>query len=165
MDEEFQDVGHRGTYVGGSYSVAAHYRKTLVPNAQRALENVAFDTFVAQGASGMLVAPILAFAMEKNCVAVRKPGENEHTEQLLEGFVGRRYVIVDDFIETGRTIQRIVNAVRDTVTIDTWDNKETPLDTTFAGVYLYQRQAFMTPQQTALRIRPLVLPTTEVFTK
>jgi len=66
-----------------------------------------------RGISGALVAPIVAFKLGLNAIAVRKPGADchngiTHHSIALEGSPVERYVIVDDFVNTGETIKKIV---------------------------------------------------------
>lgn len=75
------------------------------------LKPVEFDTIVFRGFSGALVGPTVALQMEKQWALVRKPGDNAHSNNSIEGFVKGKFVILDDFIVTGTTIRAIVEAV------------------------------------------------------
>lgn len=72
---------------------------------------VEFDTFAFCGISGAYVAPVLAVMMSKGITAVRKEKENCHSSQKVEGAVDCRYIIIDDFIASGKT----VSYIRDTI--------------------------------------------------
>jgi adenine/guanine phosphoribosyltransferase-like PRPP-binding protein len=72
--------------------------------AVEALKNHKFDTIAFSGMSGAIVAPAIALAMNKALVLVRKLNDSTHSSHRIEGNCeSKRYVIVDDFIETGRT--------------------------------------------------------------
>lgn len=76
----------------------------LAPDAQA----VAF-----RGLSGALIAPIVAYKLGLNPIGVRKKvdwshgAKPVHTRTLERGKIDR-YVIVDDFIDTGDTVREIV---------------------------------------------------------
>lgn len=66
------------------------------------------------GLSGSIIAGPLATALEWHLYAVRKAGESRHSSQEVEGpdvcnSVG--YIIVDDFVGSGRTVQRIAEQI------------------------------------------------------
>jgi hypothetical protein len=76
-----------------------------------------FDAIAYTGHSGALVAPIVAMELRKNLIVVRKNGENAHSSKSCEGpYGGARYIIVDDFVATGRTVRRIVETIQETFT-------------------------------------------------
>lgn len=84
----------------------------LVDDARLTLADVEFDTIVCTGLSGVLIAPILWRALDVPCLAVvRKPGESTHSDNIIEGEIGYRWLFVDDFKCTGATFQRVRNAV------------------------------------------------------
>lgn len=65
-----------------------------------------------RGISGALVAPIVAYRLGLNVIPIRK-GEHSHGgathhKRALEATLVQRYVIVDDFIESGTTVREIV---------------------------------------------------------
>jgi hypothetical protein len=64
------------------------------------------------GVSGTLVAPPLALALNKGMIVVRKEGS--HSKQKVEGLMGDglRYLIVDDFMESGETVERIIYEIK-----------------------------------------------------
>jgi len=84
----------------------------IVTSAYRNLQGVEFDTFVARGLSGTLVAPLLARAMSRNFLIVRKPGENSHSSSAIEGTFGRKWIFLDDFISGGGTFCACREAIR-----------------------------------------------------
>lgn len=76
-----------------------------------------FDAIAFRGLSGSLVAPSVALRLHKPLIAVRKPPEQQqqsHSEYMVEGAVQTQcYVIVDDIICTGQTVESIVLAIRE----------------------------------------------------
>src|SRR5215475_1167287 len=82
----------------------------LAMEAHRVLEGVEYDTLVSAGMSGALVLPILALGLRKNKLLVRKPGDvHRHHDQHItaEGYLGDRWVFVDDGMVTGETFQYV----------------------------------------------------------
>ena len=73
---------------------------------------IKFDTIGFTGMSGSLVAPILAVRLKKKMLFVRKNPNFSHGEKI-EGYLGGRVLVIDDFIETGKTIKRILNALEE----------------------------------------------------
>jgi adenine/guanine phosphoribosyltransferase-like PRPP-binding protein len=68
---------------------------------------------VSTGISGNTFASILAYELDLDLVIVRKAGESSHASKRVEGLcigdnVENRLIIVDDFIDTGDTIKRII---------------------------------------------------------
>lgn len=127
--------------VGGSYAPKLDYPEALVSQILRDLNPRTndFDTIVATGTSGMMIAPIIAMIMRKHMVAVRKPGENSHSGGLkLQGIFGERWIFLDDFIATGNTLRRVVGTVE----------QEGPKNAEFIGAYLYEGETseFRSPQ-------------------
>ena len=55
---------------------------------------------------------MVAAATGKPLILIRKP-ESCHTKSSIEGFIAAKtYIIIDDFICTGNTINTIINAVK-----------------------------------------------------
>lgn len=93
-----------------------------------------FDAIAFRGMSGAILAPIIAVALGKSLILVRKPNDGSHSQQnaswgptqftdshgntrkltnLVEGDVAaRRYIIVDDFQSEGKTARAIRDEVR-----------------------------------------------------
>ena len=68
-----------------------------------------FDSIVCRGKSGMLAAGYLSVVLEKDIVLIRKSTRNTHTSDLVEyRNMPKRYIIVDDFISSGATMQNIL---------------------------------------------------------
>lgn len=77
--------------------------------------DIQFDAIAARGLSGLLFAPIVAMALNKTLLVVRK-GESCHSGRTVEGDVGARsYIIIDDFISSGNTVAATVNEIAEAV--------------------------------------------------
>lgn len=101
----------------------------LVPNARLLLNGIEFDTMIGTGVSGTSVAPVLARALGVGFCIVRKDSDwkNSHSSAKVEGYLGRRWLFVDDLISMGNTLSRVLVAIE---SIPTWR-------TEFVGAYLY----------------------------
>lgn len=69
-----------------------------------------FETIVCTGLSGLLVAPEVAERLGKSLAIIRKGKSNHHgsdVERTYSGPIGN-YIILDDFVESGRTIARVI---------------------------------------------------------
>jgi adenine/guanine phosphoribosyltransferase-like PRPP-binding protein len=79
--------------------------------AERMMKLHPFDAIAFTGTSGAALAFILSHWMNVPLICVRKTNDGSHYPGymgLLEGFTGtKRYMIVDDFISSGRTIDKI----------------------------------------------------------
>lgn len=80
--------------------------------ARRDLAKVQFDTLIGRGLSGAIVIPRLADALGVAWMLVRKPGESAHSMRIAEGSLGRRWLFVDDFIDTGTTYREVHEAIK-----------------------------------------------------
>jgi len=77
------------------------------------LRNTKYDAIAFRGMSGAAVAFPLAAMTNKGLICVRKQGV-AHSSQLVEGLIGdeiKRYVIVDDFINSGHTLKNIKKSI------------------------------------------------------
>ena len=72
---------------------------------------IRFIAIAFRGVSGALVAPAVAAALGKNLVLVRKRSERRHTIRNVEGETNGNYIIIDDFLETGRTCKTIISEI------------------------------------------------------
>jgi len=78
-----------------------------------------FQAFAFSGMSGALVAPLLAYRTHKTMIMVRKPktkddegNSSDHSYLRVEGdAAAQRYIIVDDFTASGRTLRHIVKEI------------------------------------------------------
>ncbi len=82
--------------------------KELVRAFSEFTKIIDFDTIACRGTSGLIVAPILSHVFDKNLTVVQKKSTRRHSLSIVDGFRGGEYVIVDDFIESGKTVKAII---------------------------------------------------------
>jgi adenine/guanine phosphoribosyltransferase-like PRPP-binding protein len=105
---QFDEISH--------FHIALHPEKVreLIPEVKKVLKGVKFEAVAFRGNSGALMAPIVALHLKKTLIMVRKTTEGSHSYKLVEGDkAAKRYIIVDDCIDTGKTarvIQREIKA-------------------------------------------------------
>lgn len=68
---------------------------------------------VCTGLSGILVGVALADHTKREFAIVRKPNEETHSSYSVEGYILDEYVIVDDFMDGGETVKRILEKMSD----------------------------------------------------
>lgn len=83
------------------------YLDRKVKKAIKKVSKLNFDSIAYAGHSGALVAIPMAIALKKHLVIIRKPHEMSHGSVVEKTNAARNCLIVDDFIETGKTIKRI----------------------------------------------------------
>lgn len=85
----------------------------IISDMRERLKDVKYDTIVATGSSGALIAPIVARALRKKYLIVRKPEEYEssHSGAKYLGNLGGRWLFLDDFCSSGRTFRRVRDAM------------------------------------------------------
>ncbi len=103
------------------------------------LSAIDFDTIVYSGHSGSLVSVPVAISMGKELTLIRKAYDRSHSVSMIEGVCPKKFVIVDDCIQTGDTIRRILKKV-DKLSV----GKRYPH---FKGVYLYNERDFLEPEE------------------
>jgi orotate phosphoribosyltransferase len=88
-------------------------RRTVLKRTRVRIADLgAFDAIAFTGLSGSIIAGAVALSMDKYLYCVRKSNESRHSDHVVEGpATGLRYVILDDFISTGATIERIIEMV------------------------------------------------------
>ncbi len=91
--------------------------------ATKALKGMDFDAVAFRGMSGAMFAPTIANRLNKKMILVRKNHDvrndknwdnaPSHCSQKVCGYINsKRYLIVDDFCETGRTASEIMKEVK-----------------------------------------------------
>lgn len=129
----------------GYFDRAFTEREDIISQSVEALAEVEFDTIVATGVSGLVVAPILAHALGKDLFVVRKSDDTtNHSGKPTAGVLGERWVFVDDFISSGATFRRVHKAVltaASTPGYGKWVGSryidEPPIQTKLRGIFEY----------------------------
>jgi hypoxanthine phosphoribosyltransferase len=90
--------------------------KKIIPQAAKLLKGMKFDAIAFRGMSGCLFAAPLSLRLRKPLLMVRKPcacPSSTHTKMKVEGDINAQtYIIVDDFIGTGRTVREIISTLQ-----------------------------------------------------
>lgn len=91
-----------------------------------------FDTIVGTGFSGGMVIPMIATMLNKHFVLIRKEtDDSHHGSGRLLGELGERWIFVDDFVQSGRTKNRVIEKVAEAA------RSELHV-TTYVGNYYYE---------------------------
>lgn len=86
---------------------------TTINRCVQFVNRIDCDSIAFRGMSGALVAPAVSVRTGKSLLMVRKLSEKAHTSQLAEGnSASKRYVIIDDQVDSGETIAEILTGVR-----------------------------------------------------
>lgn len=94
-----------------------------------------FDAIAFTGTSGAAAAFTLSYKLKIPVINVRKGKTGSHYYRDLEGCINaKKYLIVDDFIESGTTMNRIIRTIKDNI-------KAAPV-----GIFLYSDASYMTRQ-------------------
>lgn len=126
------------TVIGSDYfNRALRDPRELVRNAKETLKGVDFNTVACRGVSGMAFAPVLAYAMKKRLIIVRKTIMGSHAYSMIEGafLPGDRYICVDDFRSSGQTVGLTIANIR---------RHASHYSPEYAGTYLYNDDKFTT---------------------
>lgn len=111
---------HRTITLHQGYGSSYNDLDEIISNAVARLGELDFDTLAGTGMSGSIVIPLLARALDKHFLLIRKDGAGAHTDAHV-GVLGERWLFVDDFISSGATKQRVADAVADIVkTANRW---------------------------------------------
>jgi adenine/guanine phosphoribosyltransferase-like PRPP-binding protein len=116
MSKQLPDLsGFRGSEVVRSH---ASYLQPIIEDADRMVQNfrakmrtVDFDTVVGTGISGTLAAQLFARALGIHFAIVRKE-DGSHSNNKVEGNVGKRWVFVDDLVCSGETRTRVRESMK-----------------------------------------------------
>ena len=79
----------------------------ILDAARTHLKDVDFDTFVVTGHSGVSVSALFSAWFKKPVFIIRKQEEVTHDWQKHYGEMGRRWVFLDDLIDSGDTLRRV----------------------------------------------------------
>lgn len=95
-----------------------------------------YDTLVGTGLSGTIAVVDLARRLGKKYLVVRKENDNTHSYQSVEGRLGKKWLFVDDFVDSGRTLGRVYDKLH---------MLDDEFSTEFVGVYEYKFGEFNAP--------------------
>lgn len=88
------------------------------------------DAIAFTGTSGAALAYPLSYLLDIHLICVRKSAKDNHHREIIEGCLSaKKYIIVDDFFETGKSINRIISSYAKI-------NKAAKL----LGIYLYDSE-------------------------
>ena len=88
-----------------------------------------FDAIAFTGTSGAALAYPLSYLLGVPLICVRKSIRDNHFGSKLEGYVtAKKYIIVDDFVQSGKTINGINKSIK-------LENKKANC----VGIYLYDQ--------------------------
>jgi hypothetical protein len=99
------------------------------------VRHVDFDTLVGTGLSGALAAQLLAQSVSCHFAVVRKSGESTHSNNTVEGVIGKRWLFVDDLVASGETRSRVKTAMQCFCEIHEFES-------VYVGDYLYYGNTF-----------------------
>jgi adenine/guanine phosphoribosyltransferase-like PRPP-binding protein len=119
LNQQIEDVRKTsdGKYIqGASHTCHVLNHKTrnkIIIKAVCDLRKIAntFDSIACCGVSGLLVVAQIAELLDKNIVIVRK-GEKCYSEFKTEGVSPFQYIIVDDLICSGSTVEHIKKEIK-----------------------------------------------------
>jgi adenine/guanine phosphoribosyltransferase-like PRPP-binding protein len=119
------------SYLGTVYNPKEYRRlvERVVKRVEKLKSKLKFDTIAFRGSSGAALAYPVASRLGLRLAHVHKTGTHACRAGDVEGAENvRRYLIIDDFVESGKTLNKIVRA------IDAWYGQKTTL---CVGVLLY----------------------------
>lgn len=101
-------MAHRSDYL-------THIHKNQKGYVERACIDLAetqFDAIAFTGISGALMGPVIAYKLGKSMIPIRKTTDAAHTLDRVEAPEEPcKYVIIDDQISSGATINRIMDGI------------------------------------------------------
>ncbi len=112
--EAQKSLTHNSTYMPGIYDGESY--GLILNRVVQALDEIKaarrIDTIAFSGSSGAAMAYSAAWATDLRLLHVRKPDHEAHFFGSVEGFTRpQNYVIVDDFMSSGRTLELIISEV------------------------------------------------------
>ncbi len=138
--------------VFAGYGWTTHNPETWVTRMKRSSvkiehlrEEIGFDAIACCGSSGMMAAAVLSVALGVPVIYVRKANEKSHGSSVEANSVGQsisRYLIVDDFVASGNTLDRIVSG------IEKFADDHRMLRPECVGAFLYNEDSRMSQRHT-----------------
>lgn len=116
-------------------------RNKIIKNLVRSIKqhtDLDFNAVVVTGVSGLIVGPQVASKLKKQLIVIRK-SEKTHSENSVEHLIKYKYdcgtilkyIVIDDLIETGKTIRRIKKKLQ-------YEFDDCKLES--KGIFLYHNQ-------------------------
>jgi hypothetical protein len=97
-------------YLNGFFDL--EHREEILNQIAESFTEVDFDSFAVCGTSGLLIGSLAADRLGKGLIVVRKECDVNHSDNWIEcSNDAHRFVIIDDCISTGATIQYILRRV------------------------------------------------------
>jgi len=74
---------------------------------------IQFGSIAITGISGLILGPVVAAQLNKRILVVRKNIETTNSDKIVEGrsVKNDKYIIIDDFIQSGTTINKITKEI------------------------------------------------------
>lgn len=91
-----------------------------------------FDSIAVSGFSCALISPIVAYELNKSIILIRKSIDDCVSGFVSEGIAPKKFIIIDDLVDSGKTIERIYKGVVEHCR--RWRNNTEPQ---CVGLYLY----------------------------
>lgn len=113
VTDYLSDVFHRDRYQG--------MVKRAIKKATEIMMDHPFEAIAFTGTSGSAIGYVLGYALDVPLICIRKDTEKAHykswdndREKRFEGYAGARtFLIVDDFISSGATVERLLRDIHD----------------------------------------------------
>lgn len=108
---DFESGGYSTSYFNDGFNPD---RVISIVDRYAAKFNIDFDSFVCLGLSSSVIVPVLAYHYKLPFLALRKPGVKCHDYgigMVGRGTIGKRWLFVDDFVSSGRTVRNAIEYV------------------------------------------------------
>lgn len=109
---------HASSYLGQVFKTPDEYQGLIEQaskDIQKLKRKLKFDAIAFRGMSGAAVAFPVASQLGVPLICVRKRGDGSHGYGIegTESVDVTRFLVVDDFIETGTTVSAIIDSIRE----------------------------------------------------
>lgn len=104
----------RSDYLNSIYEIKDFTKKInyIVKELKVIRRKNPFDAIAIRGVSGMAVGFPISLLLKIPLINVRKPGLSHYLDEVEGTISSKRYLIIDDFIESGNTINHIRKVIR-----------------------------------------------------
>ena len=94
-------------------ALSSEPRQKIVDFCVNQVSKIDCDSIAFRGMSGALIAPIVSYITGKNLIMVRKSDDSSHSDFKIEtsSTKCKKFVIIDDFISRGKTIDNILETI------------------------------------------------------